>query len=83
MKNTKPRGPIPSLIGSSNGRPERIKVERKSKCCRCGCCIEAGQACFGIPKIGTGFKSIKRYCKSCFQSILNQTLKDLEEIKNL
>ena len=83
MQNNKPKGKTPSLIGSTNGRPRRVQVERKSVCNRCGCDIQAGQDCFGIPKIGSGFNSVKRYCKDCFNNILNQTLKDLDEIKKL
>ena len=34
-------------------------------------------------KVGSGFSPIKRYCKECFQNILKQTQKDLEEAKKL
>ena len=37
--------------------------------------------CFGIPKAGSGFSSLKRFCKQCFQNVLTQTQKDFEEIK--
>jgi hypothetical protein len=84
MKNQKkPRGKTPSLIGSSNGRPKRVTVVRKSECCRCHGDIQPGQDCFGIPKAGSGFSSVKRFCKECFQNVLVQTNKDLEEVKNL
>jgi hypothetical protein len=81
MKNDKPKGKTPSLIGSSNGRPEKILVKGKSECNRCGCSIFIGDDCFGIPKSSSGFSSIKRYCKVCFQRIIDQTCKDIEEIK--
>jgi len=83
MKNSNPKGPTPSLIGSSNGRPKRIIVERKSKCCRCCNDIQVGQDCFGIPKVGSGFTSVRRFCKECFEKVLIQTYKDLEKVKNL
>ncbi len=83
MKNQNPRGKTPSLIGSSNGRPKRVTVERKSECCRCHGDIYPGQDCFGIPKLGSGFSSMRRFCKECFQKVLAQTNKDLEEIKKL
>lgn len=83
MKNQKPRGKTPSLIGSSNGKPRRVNVERKSKCHRCNCDINSGQDCFGIPRAGSGFSSIRRFCKYCFEKILEQTQKDLDEIKKL
>lgn len=81
MKNNKPRGKTPSLIGSSNGRPKRVIVEKRSECKRCHGSIEAGQDCFGIPS--GQFGSLKRYCKPCFDNILEQTYKDLEEVKLL
>lgn len=83
MKNQKPKGKTPSLIGSSNGRPKRVVVERKSECCRCHGEINPGQDCFGIPKAGSGFSTVKRFCKECFRNVLTQTHKDLEETKKL
>lgn len=83
MKKGKPKGKTPSLIGLSNGRPERVVVKKKCKCHRCGCDIECGQDCFGIPKLKSGFSTPKRYCRECFHNILDKTYSDLEEIKNL
>ncbi len=80
-KNKKPRGKTPSLIGLSNGRPKKVEVKAKSECFRCGCAIHVGQDCFGIPKGGSGFSSLKRYCSSCFKKIIDQTQKDLEELR--
>jgi len=82
-QNQKPKGRTPSLIGSSNGRPERVIVKRTSQCSRCHKDINSGQDCFGIPKVGLGFNSLKRFCPECFQNIIEQTYKDLEEIKKL
>lgn len=81
MKN--PRGKYPSLIGSSNGKPERIIAERKSKCHRCKTEIPKGLKCIGIPKIGAGFNSTKRYCLDCFKKIIEQTQKDFDKAKAL
>ncbi len=83
MTSKKPKGRTPSLISSSNGKPKRITIERKTKCCRCSCSIVVGQDCFGIPKSGSGFSTTKKYCKDCFQKVLEQTHKDLEDVKNL
>lgn len=80
-KNNKPKGKTPSLIGSTNGKPEKIIVQKKSICKRCSDAIEIDQECFGIPKIGSGFRKIHRYCKPCFLKIITQTEKDIEEIK--
>ena len=83
MKNNKPRGKTPSLIGSSNGRPQKVVVKRKIECCRCCDDIYPGQDCFGIPRIGSGFSNLKKYCKECFGKVVAQTYEDLEKIKNL
>lgn len=83
MSDKKPRGKTPSLICVSNGRPEKVSVERKSSCQRCGCDIHVGQECFGIPKLSGGFTSLKRFCRICFQNILDQTQKDLNAARDL
>lgn len=83
MKTKKPKGPTPSLIGFSNGKPEKITPERKCRCSRCQCDIEAGSSCFGIPKNKPVFKQVKRYCKCCYEKILEKTQKDLDECKLL
>ena len=82
MKKQNPRGKTPSLIGSSNGRPERVMVKAKSECSRCHCDIVVGDDCFGIPKTGS-FTNLKRFCKECFDKILKQTSEDLEKIYKL
>lgn len=82
MKNM-PKGKTPSLIGASNGRPKRVPVLRQSKCSRCGGPIAMGDDCFGIPKSGVGFRNERRYCQLCFNNILEQTQKDLDELKTL
>ena len=81
--NEMPKGSCPSLIVSTNGRPKRVQVERRSGCTRCNGHIEAGQDCFGIPKLGSGFATVKRFCGPCFQAIIKQTEKDLEEVRKL
>lgn len=82
MKNKMPKGKTPSLIGSSNGRPKKVAVIKKSTCYRCGCDILVGQECFGIPKSGP-FSNVKRYCRVCFDNIIEQTKKDLKEVEEL
>ncbi|MBV2137075.1 MAG: hypothetical protein KUF79_09730 [Candidatus Thiodiazotropha sp. (ex Ctena orbiculata)] len=81
MKKIKPRGPVPSLIGGTNGKPKRVLVKKKSECSRCHAPFVAGQTCIEIPKLGTGYSTSKRVCDECFQSILNKTTEDLEAIK--
>ncbi len=83
MTKTKPKGPTPSLIGSTNGRPRRVAVQRKSNCYRCHDDLPTGQDCIEIPKLGGGFSTAKRVCKACFHSIIEKTTQDLEELKAL
>jgi hypothetical protein len=83
MKNKTPKGKTPSLIGSTNGRPKRVTVERKSECNRCKDDIHPGNDCFGIPRLGSGFSNLKRYCKECYSRVLEQTEKDLADLKIL
>lgn len=83
MTKIKPRGPVPSLIGSTNGRPRRVTVKRKSTCYRCHAELLSGDACIEIPKLGEAFATTKRVCDECFQGILEKTSEDLEEIKVL
>jgi hypothetical protein len=81
MTKIKPRGPVPSLIGGTNGRPKRVPVLRKSECSRCRGPFVAGQTCIEIPKLGAGYSTSKRVCEECFQGILQKTCEDLEAIK--
>ena len=81
MKTIKPRGPVPSLIGGSNGRPKRIQVKRVSKCARCETELLAGTFCIEIPQLAKAYKAPKRICLSCFKNILDKTEQDINELK--
>ena len=83
MKGRKPKGPVPSLIGGSNGRPKRVAVQRQSRCSRCHMLFVAGDTCVAIPKLGGAYSNAKRVCDKCFQRILEKTAKDFEEIRAL
>jgi hypothetical protein len=83
MTKTTPRGPTPSLIGGTNGRPRLRDVKKKSHCYRCNDEIASGQTCIEIPKLGTGYRSAKPVCGECFGLILKKTFEDLESIKAL
>lgn len=79
---SKPKGKTPSLI--SGKKPKKVKVKKRINCVRCKCAIEAGADCFGIPNIRVRFLSpIKKYCKQCFDNIIDQTQRDLDEARNL
>jgi hypothetical protein len=71
------------LIGSTNGRPKRVPVLKKSKCSRCHEPLVAGQTCIEIPKLGAAYSTSKRVCDGCFQQILQKTREDMEEINGL
>lgn len=83
MIKHKPRGPVPSLIGGSNGRPRIVKVKRKCNCHRCKVEIMSGSDCICIPKIGGAYNSPKRYCKDCYKDILTKSVSDLNDVKDL
>lgn len=79
MKNGKPKGRVPSLIGSTLGTPKRVTVEKKSTCKRCGADLVKGTECYAIPQLGGSFANYKRYCDACFKTILEKTKSDLDQ----
>lgn len=81
MTKASPRGPTPSLIGGTNGRPKRVPVNRLSKCYRCSDDLVAGTQCIEIPKLGTAYSTSRRCCDACFALILTKTEADLGELK--
>ena len=82
MNRTKPRGPVPSLIGSTNGRPKRVPIKNNGyNCSRCHAPFIAGQTCIAIPKLGAAHTNSKRVCDDCFKEILRKTCEDLEVVK--
>jgi hypothetical protein len=83
MTKITPRGPTPSLIGGTNGRPRLRDVKKKSYCYRCNDEIASGQTCIEIPKLGTGYSRARPVCDECFCLILNKTSEDLDTIKAL
>lgn len=83
MKKSKPKGPVPSLIGGSNGRPRRTDVKRLSACYRCQAELIMGTTCVEIPKLGQAYSTPRRVCDACFQLILHKTEDDLAEIRKL
>lgn len=80
-RRRKTRGPVPSLIGGTNGRPRRVSVQGKSKCSRCHVPFAVGDTCITIPKLGGAYSNDKRVCNECFQEILKKTSEDLDAIK--
>lgn len=83
MTKSKPKGPTPSLIGGSNGKPKRAAAGRRCECSRCHAPIVMGQGCIDIPQAGGTFSSSRRVCDECFKKILEKSQNDLEELKNI
>lgn len=83
MTKSTPRGPTPSLIGGTNGRPKRVPVTRRSQCYRCTDDLVAGTQCIEIPKLGMAYSTSRRCCDACFELILTKTEADLAELKAL
>ena len=77
----KPKGPVPSLIGGTNGRPKRVPVLKKSECSRCKEEFGKGDTCVEIPKLGSGYSASRRVCDECFQAVLAKTADDFEQIR--
>lgn len=78
----KPKGKTPSLI--SGKKPKKVLVKKSIKCARCRELIAVNAICIGVPNIRIKFlSSIKKYCKLCFEKIINQTEYDLGEAKAL
>jgi hypothetical protein len=80
MRNNKPRGKTPSLIGSTLGTPRRGLVKGRSHCKRCKVPILKGGECYEIPQLGGSFSNYRRYCDDCFRSILEKTKSDLDAL---
>ena len=83
MTKSSPRGPTPSLIGGTNGRPKRANVGKLSHCYRCNEELLKGTTCIEIPQLGQAYSTVRRVCDECFELILRKTEDDLEKIRQL
>ena len=83
MTKTTPKGPTPSLIGGSNGRPKRVEVKKLSSCYRCNDSLLKGTTCIEIPKLGGAYSSARRMCDDCFKQMVAKTAEDLAEVASL
>jgi hypothetical protein len=84
MPKIKPRGPVPSLIGGTNGRPKRVPIKNNGyQCSRCHAPFMTGQTCLAIPKLGAAYSSVKRVCNDCFKDILQKTSDDLQALMDI
>jgi hypothetical protein len=77
------RGKTPSLIGSSLGRPTKQTCGRNTPCSRCGEGIPKGKDCYDVPQPAKPHSSTRRFCTGCFNTVLEQTSRDLDELRAL
>jgi len=77
----KAKGKCPSLIAGNHGKPKFEEAIRKRKCKRCKESIPAGTDCVVIPVPSTG--GTPSFCMKCFRAIIEQTQKDLNELKKM
>ncbi len=75
----KAKGRCPSLIAANHGKPKFEKAIKKRTCKRCKKTIPGGTDCVAIPTPGTMGSRI--YCNQCFGKIIEQTQKDINELK--
>ncbi len=83
MKNGKPKGKEPCLIGSTLCTPRSAVVERKRTCDRCEGDLPKGVVCVEIPQLGGTFANYRPYCPECFWRILAKTQEKLDQLKTL
>tara|TARA_B100000519_G_C13968786_1_gene308898 strand:+ start:288 stop:530 length:243 start_codon:yes stop_codon:yes gene_type:complete len=77
------RGKVLSLLSGCNGKPKKNIVKRSRTCHRCKSKMVKDQTCYEIPKTGLGFSKARPYCKNCFDDVIQQTQKELDELKGL
>ena len=78
-----PKGKTPSLIGSSLGRPRTNRPGCKTKCSRCKAAILKGHLSYVVPQPKKPHSATRRFCAECFEGVLEQTKRDLNELEAL
>ena len=68
---------IPSLINGSAGYPAIASAGKKCKCKGCGAWINMGDKCYDIPNPRAAFSNARRFCPSCFNTVLTKTKSDI------
>ena len=77
------KGKTPSLIGSSLGRPSKKTCGRETSCSRCKQPISKGEDCYDVPQPQKPHSSTRRFCVQCFEGVLEQSHRDLDELRAL
>ena len=78
-----PKGKIPSLIGSSLGKPMKAIAGKKCECSRCHADLMKGEECYDVPQPLKPHSATRRFCRGCFGNVLEQTKRDLAELEAL
>lgn len=78
-----PKGKTPSLIGSSLGRPVAAVAGKLCYCSRCDASIMMDEKCYDVPQPSKSFSRPRRFCPVCFEAVLEQTRRDVAELKDL
>lgn len=78
-----PKGKTPSLIGSSLGRPAKVKCGRAGPCSRCEGEISKGDDCYDVPQPLKPHSATRRFCGMCMQKVLEQSKADFQELETL
>lgn len=78
-----PKGRTPSLIGSGLGRPDAVTAGRESPCSRCDGPISRGEKCYDVQQPLKPFSATRRFCASCFASVITQSRRDLDKASRL
>lgn len=77
------KGPPPSLISGTNGRPTREYAGKAFACHHCKMPFAKGDPYVSIPQRKGAHARLLRVCDTCFKPILEKTTADLEALKSL
>lgn len=79
----KRKGPTPSLISGTNGRPTREHAGKAFSCHHCESPFAKGAPYIAIPQRKGAHVHPLRVCDTCFKPILEKTAGDLELLRSL
>jgi hypothetical protein len=72
---------IPSLINGSTGAPKEAIAGKKCKCKGCDTFISKGERCYDIPNPTKSFSNPRRFCTTCFRSVLEKSKADIAALE--
>lgn len=77
----KPKGPTPSLLSISTGKPSAYVCGKTTSCDRCKTKIATGERCYKIPKIKSGFTARPLFCVGCTKLIIEKTKSEIAAVE--